>query len=180
MYLRKSVTDNGSRRITAPAGRIMATIAFSLALAACGPQAGSGETMTTTTLESAKSKVMSLEQEIVAMVPEDLVISSSANDTSSLMRCQGEQKKWTGDAEVEVGPGIDREQFLDGVRDSMAARDGWKVEDKADQDGGRRVDLLHDDGTHLMVSFHDSPATLRVAGYSACFDLPEYRYGEKY
>jgi organic hydroperoxide reductase OsmC/OhrA len=31
-----------------------------------------------------------------------------------------------------------------------------------------------------VVSFYDSPETLRVAGYSACFDLPEYEYGEKY
>ncbi|MCP8998473.1 hypothetical protein NFC73_01800 [Pseudarthrobacter sp. RMG13] len=134
----------------------------------------------TTTLESAKSKVMSLEQEIVAMVPASLVISSSASDTSNLMRCKGEQKKWTGDAEVTVDPGIEREQFLDSVRDSMAARDGWKVTDKSDQGGDRRVDILHDDGTHLLVSFYDSPVTLRVAGYSACFDFPEYEYGEKY
>lgn len=156
----------------------MGTIALSLTLAACGP-AESGKTMTTT-LESAKSKVMSLEQEIVAMIPEGRVLSRSANDTSGLMTCRNEQKKWTGDAEAEVDAGIDRDQFLDSVRDSMAGRDGWKVADDTDQDGDRRVDLLHDDGTHLLVSFYDSPVTLRVAGYSACFEFPEYEYGEKY
>lgn len=178
MLKRKFVVNNGKARRTALNWRTAATIFLSLTLAACG-QAESGKTMTTT-LESAKSKVISLQKEITVMVPEDLVISRFANDVSSLMRCDGEQKKWTGAAEIELAPGIDREVFLDKVRDSIAGRDGWKVSDDTDQDGGRRVDILHDDGTHLLVSFYDSPETLRVAGFSACFDLPGYEYGEKY
>lgn len=172
------MASNGNSRTLALAGRVTGTIAVTLALAGCGPSAS--ENTVIPTLESAKSKVMSLEQEIVAMVPNGLVITSTAHDTSSLMRCRGEQKKWTGDAEAQVGADIGRERFLDGVRDAMAGRDGWKAADDTDQNGDRRVDLRHTDGTHLMVSFYGSPTTLRVAGYSACFDFPEYEYGEKY
>ena len=132
------------------------------------------------TLETAKNKVMSAEQDIIGMLPQDKVISSFAHNTSPLMACTGEQKKWTGDAEAELAPGVDRDSFLDAVAASMQSRDGWQVDDGEGADGGRRVDLLHSDGTHLLVSFRDAPETLRVAGYSACFDFPEYEYGEEY
>jgi hypothetical protein len=46
--------------------------------------------------------------------------------------------------------------------------------------GDRSIGLLHGDGTHLMVAFEETPESLRVAGYSACFDFPEYEYGEEY
>jgi hypothetical protein len=55
-----------------------------------------------------------------------------------------------------------------------------KSKDGTTPHGARRIDLLHSDGTHLLVSFEDGPESLRVAGYSACFDFPEYEYGEKY
>jgi hypothetical protein len=41
------------------------------------------------------------------------------------------------------------------------------------------VDLLHDDGTHLLVSFWDGPESLRIGSFSACFEFPEYQYGEE-
>ena len=132
------------------------------------------------TLETAKNKVMSVEQDIIGMLPQDKVLSSFAHDTSPLMACPGGQRKWAGDAEAELAPGVDRDSFLDGVAESMQSRDGWQVDDGKAASGKRRVDLLHSDGTHLLVSFRDAPETLRVAGYSACFDFPEYEYGEEY
>jgi len=124
---------------------------------------------------------MSLEQEILGLLPENAVLSTFAHDTSSLMPCSGgDRRKWTGDAVAEVGAGVDRGAILDEVVELMAARDGWKVEDGATPHGARRIDLLHSDGTHLFVSFEDGPESLRVAGYSACFDFPEYEYGEEY
>jgi hypothetical protein len=145
----------------------------------CG-QPGNGQN-TDVSLESAKSKVMSLEQEILGRLPENAVLSTFAHDTSSLMPCaDGDRRKWTGDAVAEVGAGMDRGAVLDDVVQLMAARDGWKVEDGTTPHGARRIELLHSDGTHLFVFFVDGPESLRVEGYSACFDFPEYEYGEKY
>ncbi|WP_240720834.1 hypothetical protein [Pseudarthrobacter sp. NamE2] len=132
------------------------------------------------TLETAKNKVMSAEQDIIGMLPQDKVIRSFAHDTSPLMACPGEQKKWSGDAEAELAPGVDRDSFLDAVVESMQSRDGWQVDDAKAAGGERRLNLLHSDGTHLLVSFSDAPETLRVAGYSACFEFPGYEYGEEY
>jgi hypothetical protein len=132
------------------------------------------------TLETAKSKLLAVQHGIIAMVPADLVVSVFENDTSSLMPCRGEQKKWTGAGQVELRPGLDRTTFLDQVRDSLSGQPGWTATDGKDQDGNRRVDLLHDDGTHLLVSFWDGPESLQIGSFSACFDFPEYEYGEKY
>ncbi|MGN7249700.1 hypothetical protein [Arthrobacter sp. SAFR-014] len=124
---------------------------------------------------------MSSEQEILGLLPDHAVLSTFAHDTSSLMSCtDGERWKWTGDAVAEVGAGVDRDATLDEVVELMQARDGWTVKDGAAPDGARRIDLLHSDGTHLFVFFVDGPESLRVEGYSACFDFPEYEYGEKY
>lgn len=147
-------------------------------VASCG-QAGNGKNMDIS-LESAKDKVMSTEQEIIGLLPQGKVLSTFAHDTSPLMPCSGEQRKWTGDAEAELAPDVDRDAFMDEVVESISAKDGWTVDDGKTAGGKRRVDLLHSDGTHLMVSFQDAPETLRVSGYSACFDFPEYEYGEEY
>ena len=132
------------------------------------------------TLETAKSKLLTVQHEIMGMVPADLVVSVFENDTSSLMPCRGEQKKWAGTGQVELRPGLDRTKFLDQVRDSLSGQPGWSATDGKDNDGNRRVDLLHDDGTHLLVSFWDGPESLQIGSFSACFDFPEYQYGEKY
>jgi hypothetical protein len=133
------------------------------------------------TLESAKTKVMSSEQEILGLLPDNAVVSTFAHDTSSLMRCtEDDRHKWTGDAVAELGISVERDAFLDGVVDMMASKEGWAVKDGTAPDGARRLDILHSDGTHLFVFFLDNPESLRVEGYSACFDFPEYEYGEKY
>jgi len=136
--------------------------------------------MTPITLETAKSKLLAVQHEIIAMVPAELTVSVFENDTSSLMPCRGEQKKWVGSGNVELRPGLDRTTFLDGVRDSLNGRPGWSATDGKDNDGNRRVELRHDDGTQLLVSFWEGPESLRIGSFSACFEFPEYQYGEKY
>lgn len=132
-------------------------------------------------LESAKNKVMSSEQEILNLLPGGAVLSTFIDDTSRLMSCaDGNRLKWTGDAEATLGNAVDREGLLDEVVKLMQGKDDWKVKDGAAPDGARRLDLLHSDGTHLFVFFLDNPELLRVEGYSACFDFPEYEYGEVY
>ena len=129
--------------------------------------------MSQVTLETAKSKLLAVQHEIIGMVPADVVVSVFENDTSSLMPCRGEQKKWVGTGQVELLPGLDRTKFLDEVRDSLSGRSGWSATDGTDNDGNRRVELLHEDGTQLLVSFWDGPESLRIGSFSACFEFPE-------
>lgn len=131
-------------------------------------------------LESAKSKVMSMEQELLALLPEEAVSSTWANDTSNLLSCGDDRKKWAGDAEAELLPGVDRDGFMNDAAAAFSGREGWKVAEEQTSKGDRSLDLLHEDGTHLMVSFEEDPEALRIAGFSACFDFPEYEYGEEY
>lgn len=161
-----------------------APLAVSLCFGLSGCGAGSGTPVggatPSPTLETAKSKLLGVQHEIIEMVPADVVVSVFENDTSSLMPCRGEQKKWVGTGQVELLPGLDRTKFLDQVRDSLSGRPGWSATDGKDNDGNRRVDLLHDDGTHLLVSFWERPESLRIGSFSACFEFPEYEYGQDY
>ncbi len=133
------------------------------------------------TLDEAKSKLLALQHDIIGMVPQDLVVSVFENDTSSLLSCDGaDRKKWTGTGQVALQPGLDRDGFLDDVRDMVSGQPGWTAKDAQDGDGARTVDIVHDDGTHLIVGIWDGPESLQIDGFSACFDFPEYQYGEKY
>ena len=166
------------RRFLAAKYGLAGTLAVTLVLASCG-QAGKGTDMEIT-LESAKSSVMSAEREILALLPGEAVRSTFTHDTSSLMSCDGDRKKWVGDAVAELAAGVDRNGFLDKVSETMRGREGWKVSEDKTARGDRSIGLLHEDGTHLMVAFEETPESLRVAGYSACFDFPQYEYGEEY
>lgn len=154
-------------------------VTLALGLSSCGT-AGASDQTSNITLEEAKTKVLSLQHQIVEQVPGDLVISVFESDSSSLLSCGGDRKKWRGTAQVELQPGLDRNNFLDEVRDSLSGQDGWTASDSRDKDGVRVMDLLHDDGTHLIVGIWDGPESLQIDSFSACFDFPEYQYGEKY
>lgn len=160
--------------------RALAVISLAVGLASCGPTGESKQMPGEITLEAAKSKLLALQHKIIEMVPADLVISVFENETSSLMPCTGDQKKWTGTGQVELGPGLDRTTFLDDVRDMVSNEPGWTANDGADGDGARHVDIRHDDGTHLVVGIWDGPESLQIDSFSACFDFPEYQYGKEY
>jgi hypothetical protein len=79
---RKSV--NGRPR-SASAWRLAGAAALLAMVASCG-QPGNGKNVDIS-LESAKTKVMSSEQEILGLLPGDAVLSTFAHDTSRLMPC---------------------------------------------------------------------------------------------
>jgi hypothetical protein len=162
------------------APRLAATaIIFAMGLSSCG-SVGAGKQMQDMTLQEAKTKVLNLQHRIVEQVPKDLVVSVFESDSSSLLPCGGDRKKWAGTGQVELKPGLDRNEYLDEVRDSMSGMEGWKVRDSTDKDGERVVELRHADGTHVIVGIWDGPESVHVSSFSACFDFPEYEYGEEY
>lgn len=159
--------------------RTATAISLAVGLASCGP-VKANEQMSSITLEEAKTKVLSLQHRIIGMVPKELVIDVFENDTSSLMPCDGDAKKWAGTGQVELHPGMDRQGFLDEVRSIVSGEPGWTAKDRTDGEGEHAVDLLHEDGTHLIVGFWNNPESLQVDSFSACFEFPQYQYGEKY
>jgi hypothetical protein len=159
--------------------RAAAAVTLALGLSSCGA-AGASNQMPNITLQEAKTKVLTLQHQIVEQVPKDLVISVFESDSSGLLSCGGDRKKWRGTGQVDLQPGLDREKFLDEVRDNVSGQAGWNASDSTDKDGARIVDLLHDDGTHLIVGIWDGPESLQIDSFSACFDFPDYEYGEEY
>ncbi|MDQ0708924.1 hypothetical protein QFZ52_001576 [Arthrobacter woluwensis] len=132
------------------------------------------------TLEEAKKTVLTLERTVLDFVPSDSQGTRFLNEKSSLMACQGEQKLWSGAGEVTLIGQPDKAAILAKVKSEFGGKDGWTLTDKTDEDGQSAVDLLHRDGTHLIVGFSSNPDRLRVDAFSTCFDFPEYKYGEEY
>ncbi|MFJ3956644.1 hypothetical protein [Arthrobacter sp. NPDC090010] len=132
------------------------------------------------TLDEAKNNVLSLERTILDFVPSESRGNRFLNEKSKLMSCQGDQKLWSGAGEVTLLEGADKAGMLAKVKAEFAAKDGWTMADKTDSDGQSAVDLLHRDGIHLIVGFFSGPDRLRVDAFSACFDFPDYKYGEEY
>jgi hypothetical protein len=178
-YQEGNVSVRDRRKCGAAWRQAAVATTLALGLSSCAA-AGASDDTSNITLEEAKTKVLSLQHEIVQRVPEDLVISVFESNSSSLLSCGVDRKKWSGTGQVELRPGLDRNEFLDEVRESLSGQDGWTASDDTDKDGDRVVDLLHDDGTHLIVGIWDGPESLQVDSFSACFDFPEYEYGEKY
>ena len=96
------------------------------------------------------------------------------------MACQGGRKLWSGAGEVTLVGKPDKAAILATVKSDFGGKDGWTLTDKTDDDGQSTVDLLHRDGTHLIVGFSSRPDRLRVDAFSTCFDFPDYKYGEEY
>ena len=154
-----------------------------LLLSACAPAAGTpSETSPADkpTLEEAKKTVLSLERGILDSVPSGSQGSRFLNEKSSLMACQGGRKLWSGAGEVTLVGKPDKAAILATVKSDFGGKDGWTLTDKTDDDGQSTVDLLHRDGTHLIVGFSSRPDRLRVDAFSTCFDFPDYKYGEEY
>ena len=154
-----------------------------LLLGACAPAAGTpSETSPADkpTLEEAKKTVLSLERGILDSVPSGSQGSRFLNEKSSLMACQGGRKLWSGAGEVTLVGKPDKAAILATVKSDFGGKDGWTLTDKTDDDGQSTVDLLHRDGTHLIVGFSSRPDRLRVDAFSTCFDFPDYKYGEEY
>jgi|GEM_PF-2527671 len=152
---------------------------LALILTACGTPGGK-PTMDKPTLEEAKKTVLSLERSILDAVPSSSQGTRFLTEKSGLMACQGAQKLWSGAGEVTLVGDADKPAVLAKVKSEFDGKDGWTVTEKTDPDGQAAVDLLHRDGTHLIVGFSSNPDRLRVDAFSTCFDFPEYKYGEEY
>jgi hypothetical protein len=132
------------------------------------------------TLAEAKEKVLSQEHAILSLVASDIADEPFINETSPLMPCKGQQKLWSGTAQATLTVESDDDDVLDRVRDGVRAASKARVEDRTDTYGDRMVDILHADGTHIMVSIWGNPRALQVDSFSACFDLPDYQYPKEY
>lgn len=145
-----------------------------LLLTGCAPAAGEAS------LEEAKERVLAKERSLVSMIDEHTVGEPFISETSGLMSCEGDRKKWTGTAQVELAGETDADAVLDSIRDVIRTEEGWQAEDDTNAEGERTVDITHENGAHLMASVWGEPRSLQIDAFSGCFDFPEYEYGEEY
>lgn len=167
------------RRLGALAAGLLILIA---PLAACSPTPQ--EDPVTLTLDEAKAEVRQAEDEILALIPPDIVTETLPRQETSSVLFDCEQPGtyfWPGSAQLRIDPGTDSGAVIEAIYDAWAGKDDWTLTwKKQGEEGVYHLDLLRDDGLHLAVANLESNTLLDVSSFSRCFALEDYDPNKSY
>ncbi|WEK14903.1 MAG: hypothetical protein P0Y48_06855 [Candidatus Microbacterium phytovorans] len=126
------------------------------------------------TLHGAKAIAQEGERDIVALIPDDLIVSVDQRPTGSLMSCTGERNyQWSGGTTVTLVGGTNRRLIIDEVVSAYERMDGWSTRDTSDAAGYAQVTIQRPlSGGYLLSAWNDS-ADINVYSFSPCFHLPD-------
>ena len=128
-------------------------------------------------LDEAKSTVWQIEDELLARVPREAVVTRwPRTETSSLTAaCDSGGASWHGVAWLDVTPELDRQAFIHEVAEEWNQRDGWQA--RAFDDPLFAL-LRSPGGYELSIFFADE--TFTVATWTPCINIPDYSPYEEY
>lgn len=147
-----------------------------LTLAGCAasePQKADGLTW-----QQAKQAAQQTENEIVALIPKGLVISSSQRPEGTLLSCADDQHQWSGRTTVTLVPGTEIETIVSKISAHYKTDGSLIPEEYTDISGDLTVQLIAPDRreNYLVGSGTKDSDELEVTSFSACFTLPEGMY----
>ncbi len=155
---------------------IAAALAVASMLSACS--VSPEEDPVTLTLDDAKSEVLVATDDILALVPDDVVTERfpRAETSRVLFECDDpDSYYWPGGAQLKIDPSTDAAALFDAIHAAWAERDGWEITWKERGEAGvYHLDLYRSDGLHLAVMNLESNTVLDVSGFSPCFVLEDY------
>jgi hypothetical protein len=136
------------------------------------------------TLDQAKSEVREAEDDILALVPADVVTATLPRPETSavLFECTAPGTYyWPGGAQLRIDASADSGAIIGEIHDAWAGRTDWDVTwKKRGEDGVYHLDLLREDGLHLAVANLESNTILNVSSFSPCFALDDYDPNSSY
>jgi len=144
---------------------------------------GQGSVAVASSLEAAKAESLAAQDQIVALVPQELVLKTNRSDKRSLLNCGDGMYSWPGGTTLFLEGEIDRQGVLDQVATKFEAELEWTVS-RYDSAGEPNLELRRDDDLGMIVGFlppNDSFDGYRfdIDGFSACFPF-EPELGEDY
>ena len=155
---------------------VVAAVAAASVLSACS--VSPEEDPMTLTLDAAKSEVLVATDDILALVPEEIVTERLPRTETSrvLFECEEPDSYfWPGGAQVKIDPSTDAAALFDTIHATWAQRDGWELTWKErGEEGVYHLDLYRTDGLHLAVMNLESNTLLDISGFSPCFVLDDY------
>lgn len=154
----------------------VAVLAAASVLSACS--VSSEEDPVTLTLDAAKSEVLVATDDLLALVPEEIVTERFPRTETSrvLFACDDpDTYYWPGGAQLGIDPSTDAAALFDTIHEAWAERDGWEITWKERGESGvYHLDLYRSDGLHLAVMNLESNTVLDISGFSPCFVLEDY------
>ncbi|KQM82404.1 hypothetical protein [Agromyces sp. Leaf222] len=130
------------------------------------------------TWQEAKKSAQQTENEIVALIPSDQIVTTTQGATGTLLSCDDTQYQWTGRTTVKLAPGADVEPLVTTIAEHYDENGDLTPEQYADINGDLTVQLIAHDGkeNYLVGAGTKSAEELEVTSFSACFVLPDDVY----
>lgn len=158
---------------------VVAAVLIAVAAAGCSERRAMPQKPLT--VEKAKAAVLAEEKRLVSFVPPGYVERHDQLASAHLLSCAGGRYTWPDQGGVVLKGNPDIEALLDGVADGYRKLSGFTVTMGKTADGSRRLRVLGNDGADYLVSPRESNALLRIASFSACFELgPDQWSGDSY
>ena len=126
------------------------------------------------TLEGAKKTAMTVERDLAAMVPADVVTSIDQHPTGVLISCKGDRAyHWAGQTNVIVSTLPDAGALVDAIVAKYQGKKGFAAERRTEMDGQPGVEVSGEYGAGYFVSPSVDKTAIEISSFSPCFVLPE-------
>ncbi|KQO98678.1 hypothetical protein [Leifsonia sp. Leaf264] len=145
-------------------------------LAGCADQPAPEPSGTTMTVEEAKARALQLEDDVVAMIPAEIVANVDQRTKMRLSNCEEVEDgvTWPGETVVTFTTAQDGDALVQSIKKKLEATDPARLELDRPSDKYDRVSVGTKDGAMLIISSGaDDGLTLTIASYSPCVQLAE-------
>ncbi len=158
-----------------PPTLLMAAV-LALSLAGCGTHDEGSDVNQPLTVEEAKAVAQSVETELAAFIPPDIVVSVDQRPFGVLLRCRADGSyQWTGATTVRIAPGkrVDAKALTSEIVAAYDGRNSFVAAVEQTSDGEPRAHIVGPDSAGYLVSEDPDRAGVRIASFSPCFELQE-------
>ncbi len=127
------------------------------------------------TVEEAKRTAMSIELELVDLLPAEHVEAVDQLQVGGFFGCGTGDRvvQWTGHTTVLVSPDFDIDAAVDRVVEQFADREGFTAERETSALGGPRAHIVGEFGAGYLLGEAVEDRTVQILSFSPCFTLPE-------
>ncbi|MGZ0069007.1 hypothetical protein [Microbacterium arborescens] len=122
------------------------------------------------TLEGAKRAAQEMERELVAMIPEENIVSVEQNETGVLLSCNdGRGYQWAGGTTVMTQGDVDIAGIVDAVVAEFSGRESFTAKVSRKHNGEPRAHISGDYGAGYLMGERTDIDAIRVLSFSRCF-----------
>ncbi|KAB1662667.1 hypothetical protein [Pseudoclavibacter sp. CFCC 13611] len=135
-------------------------------------------------LEAAKTSLFDHRNEILALLPEGSIVehTGSPDRKRTVFKCNEEETlfSWPSTSDTKVTLETDLWAHAHQVEQEWGARPEWRLEWDETAGGTTNLYMKHENGMSLNMFIHNDTHWLSIAGFTACFPIPDYNRFSEY